>query len=62
MATIYIVGRVDAGEHGLAIAYSSALIVIMGIVITLIGLAVGERKLGRRGADSGTAQMPIPAG
>jgi len=62
MATIYIVGRVDAGEHGLAIAYSSALIVIMGIVITLIGLAVGERKLGRRGTGGGPATMPIPAG
>ena len=29
MATTYIVGRVEAGEFGLAIAYSSVLIVVM---------------------------------
>jgi iron(III) transport system permease protein len=61
MATIYIVGRVDAGEHGLAIAYSSALIIIMGLVIAAISLLVGERKLGRRGAGA-PAPMTVPAG
>ena len=59
MATIYIVGRVDAGEHGLAIAYSSALIIVMALVIALIGKLVGERKLGRRDAS---AAIPLPAG
>jgi len=48
MATAYIVGRVEAGEFGLAIAYSSVLILIMMLAIGLIQLAVGERKLGRR--------------
>jgi iron(III) transport system permease protein len=48
MATAYIVGRVEAGEFGLAIAYSCVLIVIMLAVIGLIQLGVGERKLGRR--------------
>jgi ABC-type molybdate transport system permease subunit len=48
MATAYIVGRVEAGEFGLAIAYSSVLILIMLGVIGLIQLGVGERKLGRR--------------
>src|SRR5262245_41964882 len=48
MATAYIVGRVEAGEFGLAIAYSCVLIVIMVMVIGLIQLGVGERKLGRR--------------
>ena len=48
MATTYIVGRVEAGEFGLAIAYSSVLIVVMLIAILLIQLLVGERKLGRR--------------
>jgi iron(III) transport system permease protein len=48
MATAYIVGRVEAGEFGLAIAYSSVLIVIMLAGIGLIQLGVGERKLGRR--------------
>ncbi len=49
MATAYIVGRVEAGEFGLAIAYSSVLIVIMLVAIGIIQLLVGERKLGRRG-------------
>jgi iron(III) transport system permease protein len=48
MATSYIVGRVEAGEFGLAIAYSSALIVIMLLAILLIQVLVGERRLGRR--------------
>ena len=48
MATAYIVGRVEAGEFGLAIAYSCVLIAIMLAVIGLIQLGVGERKLGRR--------------
>ncbi len=48
MATAYIVGRVEAGEFGLAIAYSCVLIAIMLAVIGVIQLGVGERKLGRR--------------
>jgi iron(III) transport system permease protein len=50
MATAYIVGRVEAGEFGLAIAYSCVLIAIMLAVIGLIQLVVGERRLGRREA------------
>ena len=50
MATAYIVGRVEAGEFGLAIAYSCVLIAIMVAAILAIQLAVGERKLGRRSA------------
>ena len=48
MATAYIVGRVEAGEFGLAIAYSSVLILVMIGAILLIQILVGERKLGRR--------------
>jgi iron(III) transport system permease protein len=48
LATAYIVGRVEAGEFGLAIAYSCVLIAIMVAAILLIQLVVGERKLGRR--------------
>jgi len=55
MATTYIVGRVEAGEFGLAIAYSSVLIVVMLFAILLIQALVGERRLGRRA--SGTAVM-----
>jgi iron(III) transport system permease protein len=48
LATAYIVGRVEAGEFGLAIAYSSVLILIMLAAVLLIQLLVGERRLGRR--------------
>ncbi|HSE79046.1 MAG TPA: ABC transporter permease subunit, partial [Alphaproteobacteria bacterium] len=51
MATAYIVGRVENGEYGLSIAYSSVLIVVMLLAITLIQFAVGERRLGRRPAS-----------
>jgi iron(III) transport system permease protein len=53
MATAYIVGRAEAGEFGLAIAYSSALIVIMLGAIALIQSLVGERRLGRRALPAG---------
>ena len=52
MATTYIVGRVEAGEFGLAIAYSSALIAVMLSAIVFIEFIVGERRLGRRAAPS----------
>jgi iron(III) transport system permease protein len=58
MATAYIVGRVEAGEFGLAIAYSCVLIIIMLVAIGLIQLSVGERKLGRRDA---AVAMPATA-
>jgi iron(III) transport system permease protein len=54
LATAYIVGRVEAGEFGLAIAYSAVLIVVMLTAILLIQWLVGERRLGRRApADLG---------
>ena len=56
MATAYIVGRVEAGELGLAIAYSSVLIVVMVFAVGLIQFAVGERRIGRRGLAA-----PLPA-
>ena len=48
MATTYIVGRVEAGEYGIAIAYSCVLIALMLVMIIAIQLFVGERALGRR--------------
>lgn len=48
MSTTYIIGRVDAGEYGVAIAYSSALVAFMFVVILGIESLVGERRLGRR--------------
>ena len=55
MATSYIIGRVENGDFGLAIAYASVLILVMLVAILLIQLLVGERRLGRRGA--GTAGL-----
>ena len=56
MATAYIVGRVEAGEFGLAIAYSAVLIVVMLAAILAIQLLVGERRLGRRSASDVAVQ------
>jgi iron(III) transport system permease protein len=44
LATAYIVGRVEISDFGLAIAYSSVLIVLMMLVIALIQLGVGEQR------------------
>ncbi len=48
LATVYIIGRVEAGEYPLAIAYSSVLIFLMLAVLLLVQKAVGEARLGRR--------------
>jgi iron(III) transport system permease protein len=54
-ATTYIINRVVNGDYGVAIAYSSVLIVLMLAVIGLIQYFVGERRLGRRSAASVSA-------
>ncbi len=51
MATSYILGRVENGDYGLAIAYSSVLIWVMLIVVLVIQVMVGQRVLGRRDAN-----------
>lgn len=56
LATSYIVGRVENGEYGLAIAYSSSLIFIMGAGIALIQLVVGERRISRRNTPQALKQ------
>ncbi len=48
MATSYIVGRVENNQYGVAIAYSTVLIMVMLAVIGLMQLAVGSRNIGRR--------------
>ena len=47
MATSFIVGRVENGEFGLAIAYSAVLILTMLAAILLMQLAIGVRRLRR---------------
>ena len=56
LATAYIVGRVEVSDFGVAIAYSSVLIVSMMAVIGLIQLGVGQRRIGRRSAALQTAE------
>ena len=48
LATVYIVGRVEAGEMALAIAYSTVLIVVMLVVVLGIEKLVGRAQIGRR--------------
>ena len=59
MATSYIIGRVENNEYGVAIAYSTVLIVVMLVAIGIFQGLVGQRKLGRRG---GQQQASIMAG
>lgn len=58
MATSYIVGLVENGEYGVAIAYSSALIVVMIVIIACFQLLVGERRLRRR-PERAAAARPV---
>ena len=48
LATVYIIGRVEAGEYSLAIAYSAVLILFMLAVLLAVQKLVGESRLGRR--------------
>ena len=48
LATVYIVGRADVGEYGVAIVYSAILVLFMMLVLVVIQMAVGERRIGRR--------------
>ncbi|MDZ4095072.1 MAG: iron ABC transporter permease [Paracoccaceae bacterium] len=47
MATSFIVGRVENGEYGIAIAYSAVLIITMLVAILALQLLIGRRKLRR---------------
>jgi ABC-type Fe3+ transport system, permease component len=53
MATAYIVGLVENGQYGVAIAYSSALIFVMIFIIAGFQLLVGERRLRRENRVAG---------
>lgn len=60
LATTFIIGRVGQGDYGVALAYSTALIVLMALVTAAIQAVVGERKLGRRQAAAPTAAPVRP--
>ncbi|WP_338577613.1 iron ABC transporter permease [Erwinia sp. E_sp_W01_1] len=60
MATSYIVGLVENGEYGVAIAYSTVLIVVMLTIILVFQLLVGERRLRRAATAVPVAVPPTP--
>jgi iron(III) transport system permease protein len=55
MATSYIIGRVESNDYGLAVAYSTVLIMVMLAAVALLQLLVGGRRIGRRGETGGAA-------
>lgn len=61
MATSFIIGRVENGDFGQAIAYSSVLILVMMLAIGLLQLIVGERQIRRR-TDTVTAKPAADSG
>lgn len=58
MATSYIIGRVENNDYGLAIAYSSVLILVMLSAVLFFQYVVGERHLGRRQPSESTPPPP----
>ena len=61
MATAYIVGLVENGQYGIAIAYASALIVVMLVCILAVQSLVGRRRLRRADRVQPAAQPGTPA-
>jgi iron(III) transport system permease protein len=55
LATTAILGRVEMGDYGPAVAYCGVLIVLMLAVVGVAGRALGRRELGRRGIAIGGA-------
>ena len=60
LATVYIVGRAEFGEYGLAIVYSATLIAIMVLALISIQAIVGERRIGRRSAATARPALDNP--
>jgi iron(III) transport system permease protein len=48
LATTYIIGRVGNGDYGVALAYCTVLMALMGCITVVIQAWVGTRELGRR--------------
>jgi iron(III) transport system permease protein len=57
MATSYIIGRVENNEYGVAIAYSTVLILVMLAAIGIFQWIVGNRRLGRRGMAQDSSML-----
>ncbi len=54
MATSYIIGRVENNDYGLAIAYSTTLIIVMLAAVGMMQILVGRTEIGRRMTQSRT--------
>jgi iron(III) transport system permease protein len=61
MATAYIVGLVENGQYGVAIAYASVLILVMLVCVVLAQALVGQRRLRRRDRVQGQADASAAA-
>ena len=59
MATSYIIGRVENNDYGIAIAYSTVLIVVMLSVVAIMQMVVGKAKTSRR-TTPGVAVQDAP--
>jgi iron(III) transport system permease protein len=55
LATTFIIGREGQGDHGVALAYSTVLIITMAAATAMIQWVVGDRKLGQRGVAAAAA-------
>lgn len=60
MATAYIVGLVENGQYGIAIAYASVLILVMLVIVLLAQSLVGKSRLRRADRIEGTALPVLP--
>ena len=54
LATTYIIGRVGNGDYGVALAYCTVLMALMGFITVVIQAWVGKRELGRREMKAST--------
>ena len=54
LATTYIIGRVGNGDYGVALAYCTVLMALMGFITVIIQAWVGKRELGRRDMKAST--------
>jgi len=61
MATSYIIGRVENNEYGIAIAYSTVLILVMLTAIGVFQWLTRGRQIGRRGLRQDTSFTPTGA-
>jgi len=59
LATTFIIGRVGQGYYGVALAYSTALIVLMGVVTGGVQWWVGDRRLGRRASPAARSRAGV---